>query len=258
MTEPTDGRDDYGRLAPLFAELRAMADGDPRREALRERLVREHLPIAHNIARRFARRGEPLSDLEQVATVGLIQAVDRFDPDHGSEFLSFAVPTITGEVRRYFRDHGWATRVPRRLKELHLTLTGAVAELSQHLGRAPTPRELAQHLHLPIEDVYDGLSAAQAYRSRSLDRMLDNENARPLSAGEIGHFDAELQQLEDREALAPLLAALPHRERTIISLRFFGNQTQTQIAKQLGISQMHVSRLLGRTLRQLREQLREG
>jgi len=256
--EARDGRtrrDEYGWLTPLFAELAALPTDDPGRRRVRDRLVRGHLPIAQHIARRFARRGEPLADLEQVATLGLINAVDRFDPGRGTDFLSFAVPTITGEVRRHFRDHGWAARVPRRLKELHLTLSGAVGELSQRLGRAPTARELAEHLALPIETVIEGLGAGQVYSTRSLDSMLDEDNGRPMSINEIGHYDAELARLEDRDALAPLLAALPRRERTIIAMRFFGNRTQTQIAEELGISQMHVSRLLSRTLLSLREKL---
>ncbi|HEY0639974.1 MAG TPA: SigB/SigF/SigG family RNA polymerase sigma factor [Pseudonocardiaceae bacterium] len=251
---PTDpARTD--RTAPLFAELATTGNGT-RRAELRETLLREYLDVAHNIARRYARRGEPLADLEQVATIGLLQALDRFDPERGTDFLSFAVPTITGEVRRHFRDHGWATRVPRRLKELHLALAAAMGELSQRLGRAPTARELAAHLSLSLDEVAEGLAAAQGYRSRSLDGMTDDEHsAAPESLGALGQLDPDLEQLEDREALSQLLAELPPRERTIIVLRFFGNQSQTQIATALGISQMHVSRLLSRTLATLRDKL---
>jgi RNA polymerase sigma-B factor len=256
-TDTTDGG--YAWLAPLFVELAATEPDDPSRRRLRDRLVEEHLPVAQHVARRFSRRGEPLADLEQVATVGLINAVDRFEPDRGIDFLSFAVPTITGEVRRYFRDHGWAMRVPRRLKELHVALGAAVSRLSQQLGRAPTARELAIHLDLPFEDVLEGLTASNAYRSASLDGMVDEEaGGGHFAAGLLGQYDDQLERLENREALAPLLAELPDRERTILVLRFFGNLTQTQIAERVGISQMHVSRLLSQTLAVLREKLDAG
>lgn len=248
----------YERFVPLFTELAECEPGDPRRQRLRHRLVEVHLPIAQHIARRFTRRGEPLADLEQVATVGLINAVDRYEPDRGVDFLSFAVPTITGEVRRYFRDHGWALRVPRRLKELHVKLGAAVSELSQRLGRAPTARELSAHLDIPFEEVVEGLGASNAYRSRSLESMAVEETGNYRAASVLGQFDAELEQTEHREALAPLLAELPDRERAIIILRFFGNLTQTQIAERIGISQMHVSRLLSQTLAVLREKLNAG
>ena len=256
--ETPQGEHGYQRFAPLFAELAGCDPGDPRRQRLRHQLVEAHLPLAKHIARRFTLRGEPLADLEQVATVGLINAVDRYEPDRGVDFLSFAVPTITGEVRRYFRDHGWAMRVPRRLKELHVALGGAVSELSQRVGRAPTARELAAHLDIPFEDVVEGLAASNAYRSRSLDSMVDDDTGSQQAAGVLGQLDAELEQTEHREALAPLLAELPDRERAIIVLRFFGNLTQTQIAERIGISQMHVSRLLSHTLAVLREKLSAG
>ncbi|MGH3922598.1 MAG: sigma-70 family RNA polymerase sigma factor, partial [Pseudonocardiaceae bacterium] len=159
---------DYGHAA-LFAELAGLDQSDPRRAQLRDRLVAAHLPLARHIARRFSHRGEPQDDLEQVACVGLIHAVDRFEPDRGSDFLSFAVPTITGEVRRYFRDHAWAMRVPRRLKDLHVAIGSAMSILSQQHGRAPTASELAEYLDLPREQVLEGLGAASGYRTSSLD-----------------------------------------------------------------------------------------
>lgn len=252
VTAPSNS---YDHLAPLFAEMAALADGDPRRPELRGRLVAAHLPLARNIARRFSHRGEPQDDLEQVATVGLIQAVDRFDPARGSDFLSFAVPTITGEVRRHFRDHAWSMRVPRRLKDLHVALGAAISELSQKHGRAPTATELSLHLQMPREAVLEGLEAAGAYRSSSLDGMLDGDGSSAALEGIVGAADAELDRVEYRTALAPLLERLPDRERTIIKLRFFGGMTQSQIAERVGLSQMHVSRLLTRTLAQLREQM---
>ncbi|SHF29991.1 SigB/SigF/SigG family RNA polymerase sigma factor [Streptoalloteichus hindustanus] len=261
---PPTGRDtnsrspDYDHLAPLFHEMAALTDTDPRRAVLREKLVTEHLPVAQHIARRFSNRGEPHEDLVQVATLGLINAVDRFQPDRGVDFLSFAVPTIMGEVRRHFRDTGWAVRVPRRLKELHLSINAAIGELSQRLGRAPTPSELAGHLGISQEEVFEGLEATNAYRSASLDDMLVADDDSVSLGDAIGEVDTELAQVEYRETLKPLLARLPERERTVLVLRFFGNMTQTQIAERIGVSQMHVSRLLARTLAQLREELRDA
>lgn len=245
---------DYDHLLPLFEEFVELDDGDHRRAQLREQLVEGHLPVARHIARRFAQRGEPLDDLEQVATVGLINAVDRFDLHRGVDFLSYAVPTVTGEVRRHFRDQGWGMRVPRRLKDLHVTLGSAVSELSQKLGRAPTATELAEHLRLPKEEIVEGLEAANAYRGTSLDRLTDEDNSGGIT-DVVGQADHELDRVEYREALKPLLSRLPERERTILMLRFFGNMTQTQIADRIGISQMHVSRLLTQTLASLRNGL---
>ncbi|GLY53279.1 RNA polymerase sigma factor [Lentzea sp. NBRC 102530] len=247
---------DYDHLAPLFAELAATPAGAAR-ETLRDRLVTEHLPVAQHIARRFGHRGEPHEDLVQVATVGLINAVDRFDPERGSDFLSFAVPTIMGEVRKYFRDSSWSVRMPRRLKELHLAINAGTSRLSQSLGRAPTPSELAEHLGLSREEIHEGLAAGNAYQSASLDDMLMSEDSSISLGSTIGEEDPEIAMIEQREALHPLLEKLPERERKIVIMRFFGNMTQTQIAQKVGISQMHVSRLLAKTLRQLRDVLEE-
>ena len=243
------------RTAPLFAELATLEKGDPRRDRLREILVEEHLPLVRHFARRFSNRGEPFDDLLQVGTLGLIAAIDRFDPTRGVEFLSFAVPTITGEIKRHFRDQGWSVRVPRRLQELHLSLNTAVGELAQKNGRAPTPSELAEHLGIPREDVLEGLAVANAYRSSSLDERLSGEDDSPTLAATLGEEDAALEGVEYRESLQPLLATIPARERRILILRFFGNMTQSQIAADIGISQMHVSRLLSQTLAKLREGL---
>ena len=246
----------YEYLAPLFKEFASLPTDDPRRQQLRDELVTGHLPVALHIARRFAHRGEPQEDLEQVATVGLINAVDRFEPDRGTDFLSYAVPTITGEVRRHFRDQAWSMRVPRRLKDLHVAIGAAVSELSQGLGRAPRPSELAVHLKCSVEEVLEGLEAASAYRSASLDEVLTDDDASGHTAADaLGEADSALDQVEYRESVRPLLESLPERERTILLLRFFGNLTQTQIAQQVGISQMHVSRLLAQTLAALRDQM---
>lgn len=244
----------YDELAPLFVELAGTSKQDPRHEELRDRLVTEHLPVAEHIARRFSHRGESQEDLTQVATLGLINAVDRFDPNRGVDFLSYAVPTIMGEVRRHFRDTGWAVRMPRRLQELHLSVSSAIARLSQEYGRAPTPSELAADLRISRDDVYRGLEAGNAYRSASLDELLTDTDEIPLGDA-IGEEDSELAEVENRAAIRPLLEELGERERRIVVMRFFRSMTQTQIAEQVGISQMHVSRLLARTLARLRERL---
>lgn len=246
---------EYDHLTPLLEEYSELDENDSRREALRDRLVTGYLPVAQHIARRFAHRGEPLDDLTQVATVGLINAIDRFDPSKGGEFFSFAVPTISGEVRRHFRDQSWSMRVPRRLKDMHVSINGAVSELSQTLGRAPRPSEIAQRLDLPVNEVLEGLEAAEAYRSSSLDEMLSSEDGSATVGELVGEADDALDRVDYREALRPLLAELNPRERTIVMLRFFGNLTQTQIANEVGISQMHVSRLLAQTLTRLRDRL---
>jgi RNA polymerase sigma-B factor len=248
----------YDHLAGLFAEMAALPSSDPLRTTLRQRLVTEHLPVAEHIAARFNHPGESLEDLTQVATVGLINAVDRFDPDRGSDFLSFAVPTIMGEVRRYIRDTSWAVRVPRRLKELRLAIGRATSELSQEAGRAPTPSMLAEHLGLSEEEVYEGLEATSAHQSLSLDHLLIEEPGGPTLADTLGEQDTGIDAVVNRASLHPLLMRLPERERTIVVLRFFANLTQTQIADRIGISQMHVSRLLARSLARLRGDLTAG
>ncbi len=249
----SDRDSEYAHLEPLFAVFARLPADDPDRAALRSKLVTGHLPVVRHIARRFAGRGEPADDLEQAGTLGLIGAVDRFDPSRGIDFLSFAVPTVTGEIRRHFRDRTWAMRVPRRLKDLQTAIGGAVAELSQELGRAPRPSELARHLDLPVEDVLEGLDAQQAYRSSSLDELMAGGDT-PLT-DTLGELDAAMETVEYRQTLAPLLDELAPRERTILVLRFFGNMTQTQIADRVGVSQMHVSRLLTQTLADLRRKL---
>jgi len=251
---PAGGRaagGEYAHLAPLFKELHDLASDDPRRTALRSELVTGYLPVAQHIARRFAGRGEPEDDLVQAGTIGLIGAVDRFDPHRGLDFLSFAIPTITGEIRRHFRDHTWAMRVPRRLKDIQGTMSAVAGPLAQELGRAPRPSEIAARLGVPVEDVIDGLNAQHAYRNDSLDQLTQAGDA-SLAKGS-GSIDEGLAGVDNRETLAPLLDALPERERQILIMRFFGNRTQSQIAEVVGVSQMHISRLLDRTLKELRE-----
>ncbi|MFG2511974.1 RNA polymerase sigma factor SigF [Streptomyces sp. NPDC048584] len=238
----------------MFIELRTLQDTTPEYAELRNRLVRMHLPLVEHLARRFRNRGEPLDDLTQVATIGLIKSVDRFDPDRGVEFSTYATPTVVGEIKRHFRDKGWAVRVPRRLQELRLALTTATAELSQLHGRSPTVHELAEKLAISEEEVLEGLESANAYSTLSLD-VPDTDDESPAVADTLGAEDEALEGVEYRESLKPLLEDLPPREKRILLLRFFGNMTQSQIAQEVGISQMHVSRLLARTLAQLREKL---
>lgn len=249
---------EYQELAPLFHQLVDESASDSARKSIRDRLVTEHLPVAEHIARRFRNRGQSADDLTQVATVGLINAVDRFDPDRGTDFLSFAVPTITGEVRRYFRDATWAIRVPRRLKELHATVSAASAALGQQLGRSPRPSEIAAELDVPVDEVYEGLQVGYAYRGESLDEGNDEDGGGGVSDSRLGVIDPQLSTVEDRETLLPALDRLPEREAAIVRMRFFGHLTQTQIADRIGVSQMHVSRLLAASLAALRESIVDG
>jgi RNA polymerase sigma-B factor len=246
---------DRARAREMFVELAGLGEDDARRARLRDELVEAHLPLVEYLARRFRNRGEPLDDLIQVATIGLIKSVDRFDLERGVEFSTYATPTIVGEIKRHFRDKGWAIRVPRRLQELKLSLTKATSELSQKNGRSPTVAELAAHLQMTDEEILEGLESANAYSAVSLDAPDGGDDDSPAVADSLGIMDESLEGVEYRESLKPLLERLPPREKRILLLRFFGNMTQSQIAAELGISQMHVSRLLARTLAQLREGL---
>ncbi|MFI5718485.1 RNA polymerase sigma factor SigF [Nocardia sp. NPDC051750] len=252
-----EGGDSYDNLEPWFDKLAALAPDDPRREELRAEIVHLGLPLAEHIARRFNGRGEVFDDLLQIARVGLVQAVDRFDVTRGSSFLSFAVPTIMGEVRRHFRDHTWAVRVPRGTKELHLRVGPASEALYQRLGRVPTAREIAAELGVGLTDVTQALIAGNAHTSNSLDAAVrdhDDETSPPAVLTRLGRDEPCYELLEDAITVRPLIEQLPRRERQILVWRFFGGLTQNQIATRLGVSQMQVSRILARTLNSLREQ----
>jgi RNA polymerase sigma-B factor len=251
-----DGPDDREVARRLFDRFADLPADSTERQQVRGRLVELHLPLVEYLARRFAGRGEPLDDLIQVGTIGLIKAVDRFDRERGVEFSTYATPTVVGEIKRHFRDKGWTVRVPRRLQELRASLSSATADLTQSLGRAPTVAELAGQLEIGEEEVLEGLESANAYTAVSIEAS-DGDGGLSV-ADTLGEYDEALEGVEYRESIKPLLASLPARERRILMLRFFGNQTQSQIAAELGISQMHVSRLLARTLAQLRERLMEG
>ena len=246
---------EYADVLDMFRTLAELTEGTAPFKRQRDRIVERCLPLADHIARRFDGRGESRDDLVQVARVGLVNAVIRFDVNAGSDFVSFAVPTIMGEVRRHFRDNSWSVKVPRRLKELHLRLGGATAELSQRLGRAPTASELATELDMDRDEVVEGLVAGSSYNTLSIDSGGGGDDDAPAIADTLGDVDTALDQIENREALRPLLDSLPERERTVLVLRFFESMTQTQIAERVGVSQMHVSRLLARALTRLRDQL---
>jgi RNA polymerase sigma-B factor len=239
------------RSAELFALL-----AGPSAVHVRDQLVHLHLPLVEHCARRFRNRGEPLDDLLQVGTIGLIKAIDRFDTTRGVEFSTYATPTIIGEIKRYFRDKGWAIRVPRRLQELRLQITATTSELTQSLGRSPTPRELAHAIGCSVEDIVEGIESSNAYATLSLDAHDDRDESGPLLEA-LGVEDENIAHVELRESLKPLLEGLAPREKRILLLRFFKNKTQLQIAEEIGVSQMHVSRLLSRTLEQLRSSLEQ-
>jgi RNA polymerase sigma-B factor len=238
------------RERDLLTELSGLGPDDARRPAVRDELVTMHLPLVQHLARRYRDRGESLDDLVQVGTVGLIKAVDGFDVTRDVEFSTYATPTILGEIKRHFRDRAWAVRVPRRLQELQSKVTTTTDELTRTLHRAPTVRELAAALDVTEDDILDAIEARHAYATDSIDDGGDDGTS-PM-ATRMGFEDPAFEAIDDRESLRPLLEQLPERERQIILLRFFHSMSQTQIAEELGISQMHVSRLLARSLAQLR------
>lgn len=221
----------------------------------RDRLVEQHLPLVRALARRYSGRGEQLDDLVQVGSIGLIKAIDRFELDRGVELTTYAVPTIVGELKRHFRDTGWAVHVPRRLKELNSRLNHVVEELRSKLGRSPTVAELAEAVGAEEEEVVEALDAGHAYTAMSLSGRTGDEedgiSVLDLLPSDDGGYDAS----EDRATLAPVLQTLDERERRILHLRFFAGLTQSQIAAEVGISQMHVSRLIRRSLERLRAQM---
>jgi RNA polymerase sigma-B factor len=248
---------DKGEVRELFRAYQA-AESEEERLQHRERLVDQYIGLVEFLARRFRNRGEPLEDLVQVGTIGLLKAIDRFDLDREVEFSTYATPTVVGELKRHFRDKGWAVRVPRRLQELHLELTKTVNALGQELGRSPTVEEIAKSASISEEEVLEGLEIAQAYNFTSLDAPIDSDDGGSTTfADQLGGEDEQLENLEYRASLAPEMEKLPERERKILYLRFFKGLTQSEIAARLGISQMHVSRLLNRTLMRLREALAE-
>lgn len=243
----TDG--DRSRFREHFREYQR--SGDPAR---RDELVESHLGLAVHLSRRFENRGIPVDDLRQVAAEGLIKAFDRFDPDRGVEFSTFATPTILGELKRHFRDRGWAVRVPRRIQNLNLRLNSVVGSLTQELGRSPTIAELALATRSSQEDVLEALEASQAYRSSSLGSPELGDDVTDLS-GDPDSNERAMLRVENAAMLEDLLEQLEPRERLMMQLRYFEEMSQREISERLGISQMHVSRLLAKSLTRLRAAL---
>ena len=229
-------------------------DGD---QSAREQALVELMPLVRALASRYAGRGEPLEDLVQVGSIGLIKAVDRFDVDRGVDFASYAVPTIVGEIRRHFRDKAWAMHVPRRLKELSLRLSRTLDQLTTELGRSPTIAELSTAAGVDEENAIDALDSMNAYSTRSLHAPFDDDSDDSLSE-KLGADEVGYAEVEDGTIIAAGLDALDERERQIVELRFFHELTQSQIASEIGISQMHVSRLLRRALATMRGRIEEG
>jgi RNA polymerase sigma-B factor len=238
----------------LLRELHGLPEGSPRRKSLRDQLVEAHMPLVVYLARRFSGRNEPMNDLVQVGSIGLLKAIDRFDPTRGLEFSTYATPTILGEIKRHFRDTGWLIHVPRRAQELQTTVNTARADLSQELGRAPTVAELAARIDVPEDAVVEALDAARAYSGVPLDVLAAPGESVPEHPM-LGVVDAGFDQVEQRELLRGVIAKLPEAEREILLLRFVANKTQTEIAAIVGVSQMQVSRLVARGLKRLRASL---
>lgn len=242
------------RMVELFKEFQRTQD--PR---IRERLILLHKNLVYSLSKRFANRGEPLEDLIQVGMIGLINAIDRFDPERGIRFATYATPTIVGEIKRYFRDRGWAIKVPRRLQEISLEVSKAVERLGQRLDRSPTVQEIAGEIGVSEEDALEAIEMGQFYELVSLDGELgsDDDGSRSVLADYVGEQDGGLESLGTRSRLDDAIGRLPAREQDIVRLRFFKGLSQTETAKQLGISQMHVSRLQRKALDRLREVLQE-
>jgi RNA polymerase sigma-B factor len=237
----------------LFAEARDATDGE--RRDLEDEIVRLNMVVAADCARRYRGRGVATDDLDQVAYLGLVKAVQSFDPDRGHDFLSFAVPTIRGELRRHFRDLGWALRPPRSIQELQTRILAVEGDLAQQLGRSPRPSDLARHLEVDLEQVLDALSATGCFSPASLDAPTpDGEDA---LGDRLGHEDPAFADAEARVTLHAVVRGLTPRERRILELRFFGGCTQAEIGADIGVTQMQVSRLLNRILERLRERLME-
>ncbi|MFE1250595.1 RNA polymerase sigma factor SigF [Streptomyces sp. NPDC058766] len=253
--EEVDAVDARALSKTLFERLETLEEGTHEFSYVRNTLVELNLALVKFAASRFRSRSEPMEDIIQVGTVGLIKAIDRFELSRGVEFPTFAMPTIIGEIKRFFRDTSWSVRVPRRLQELRLDLAKAGDELAQKLDRAPTVAELAERLGISGDEVVEGMAASNAYTAASLDAQPEEDDSEGALADRIGYEDHGLEGIEYVESLKPLIAELPLRERKILSLRFVAGMTQSEIGEELGISQMHVSRLLSRTLVRLRKGL---
>jgi RNA polymerase sigma-B factor len=253
LLEPLAPRPRAGASARLAHDQRLLRlyhdEGDQR---ARDELVERFMPLARQLARRYQRGHEPLDDLVQVASLGLIKAIDRYSLDRGTAFSSYAVPTILGELKRYFRDVGWAVHVPRGMQERIMQVNSTVEQLSRRLGRSPTPAEIAKETGLAPEQVLEALEASVAYEASSLDAPRNTEEDSDSYADSIGADDDAYEQIEYMQTIAPTMRALPERDRLVLKLRFEDDLTQSEIADQIGVSQMHVSRLIRRALGRLR------
>lgn len=246
---------DDGHAEALLGELGSLPQEDPRREDIRAELVRMHMPIVRGIARRYAQYDEPIEDVQQAAMLGLVKAINRYDAERGERFLAYAGSTMTGEVKRHFRDRTWLLRMPRRLQELRLAMREARRDFFRDHNRAPTVPEIAEVLDISEEEAIEVIGAFDAYRPMSLDTPVGDEEDADSFGELIGAQDPAIEDAVDHIAVRPLLDKLPERERMIILYRFYGNKTQTEIADLMGLSQMHVSRLISRTLAQLQAEL---
>jgi RNA polymerase sigma-B factor len=241
-------------VTSMLDTMSQLSAGTTEHSQIRTQIIAACTPYATALARRFAYRGEPFDDLRQVAMIGLLKAVDGYDPHRGREFIAYATPTILGELRRHFRDQAWSMTVPRRFKEMRLQVNAAREQLSQRLGRSPSVAELSEHLRVKPAEVLEAIEAAQAYQSMSLFTPMGDDERASL-ADMIGAGDPDMDAVEDRNAVSVMISHLPEREQRILVMRFYGNMTQSQIADEIGVSQMHVSRLLKGALEQLREEL---
>ncbi|MFD8704855.1 SigB/SigF/SigG family RNA polymerase sigma factor [Kitasatospora sp. NPDC059648] len=243
----------------LFERLSGLARESAAYSYVRGTIIELNMPLVRFIAARFRHRAEDMDDILQVGTIGLIKAVDGYDPRRGVEFVTYAIPTIAGEMKRFFRDTSWPVRVPRSMQELYLTVARGSDRLEQQLGRLPQPEEIAEDLDLSVEQATEGLVAGRVYRPSSLDALRDQDADESGSAmlDRLGGCDPGIELADFRTAVRPLLAELPEREQTVLKLRFWEGRTQSEIAARIGVSQMHVSRLLSATLARLREQLED-
>ena len=248
---------EYADVAEMFRRLKVLDEGSPAFRRQREAIVERCLPLADHVAHRYRNRGEPVDDLVQVARLGLLHAINRFDVDNGADFLAFTVPTMMGEVRRHFRDYGWAVKVPRRVKDLQPQVVKARAALSQQLGRSPNATEIAECLGIDRDLVTEATIGGGNYSTMSTDARAGSGDDRSPTGETRGKVDPNLDKVLDIATVRPLIAALPERQRTVLTLRFFDNLSQTQIAERVGCSQMHVSRLLAKALETLRSHICE-
>ncbi|WP_395576084.1 RNA polymerase sigma factor SigF [Streptomyces sp. BK79] len=245
------GADTRALTQVLFGELKGLTPGSPEHDRVRAALIEANLPLVRYAAARFRSRNEPMEDVVQVGTIGLINAIDRFDPERGVQFPTFAMPTVVGEIKRYFRDNVRTVHVPRRLHELWVQVNSATEDLTTAFGRSPTTAEIAERLRITEEEVLSCIEAGRSYHATSLEAAQEGDGL-PGLLDRLGYEDPALDGVEHRDLVRHLLVQLPEREQRILLLRYYSNLTQSQISAELGVSQMHVSRLLARSFQRLR------